>query len=77
MRGIELYRAILDLTAPWTVVKVDLDVKGQQGKAKGTRRFQNNLSGGFKSNARFVPLNADSSRSKIAQRRPASGSPPG
>lgn len=30
MRDIELYRAILGLTAPWTVVSVDLDVKGQQ-----------------------------------------------
>ncbi len=30
MRDIELYRAILGLTPPWTVVRVDLDVKGQQ-----------------------------------------------
>jgi hypothetical protein len=30
MRDIELYRAILSLTAPWTVVSVDLGVKGQQ-----------------------------------------------
>lgn len=30
MRDIELYRAILGLTAPWTVVSVDLGVKGQQ-----------------------------------------------
>ena len=30
MRDIELYRAILGLTPPWTVVNVDLDVKGQQ-----------------------------------------------
>lgn len=30
MRDIELYRAILGLTPPWTVVGVDLDVKGQQ-----------------------------------------------
>lgn len=30
MRDIELYRAILGLTPPWTVVSVDLDVKGQQ-----------------------------------------------
>jgi transposase len=30
MRDIELYRAILGLTAPWTVVSVDLDVKGQR-----------------------------------------------
>jgi len=29
MRDIELYRAILGLTAPWTVGSVDLDVKGQ------------------------------------------------
>jgi len=30
MRDIELYRAILGVTLPWTVVSVDLDVKGQQ-----------------------------------------------
>lgn len=30
MRDVELYRAILSLTPPWTVIKVDLDVKGQQ-----------------------------------------------
>ena len=30
MRDIELYRTILGLTPPWTVVSVDLDVKGQQ-----------------------------------------------
>jgi hypothetical protein len=30
MRDIELYRAILGLTPPWTVVKVDMDVKGQR-----------------------------------------------
>jgi transposase len=30
MRDIELYRAILGLTPPWTVVSVELDVKGQQ-----------------------------------------------
>jgi transposase len=30
MRDIELYRAILGLTPPWTVVDVTLDVKGQQ-----------------------------------------------
>jgi transposase len=30
MRDIELYKAILGLTPPWTVVNVDLDVKGQQ-----------------------------------------------
>lgn len=30
MRDIELYRTILGLQAPWTVVTVDLDVKGQQ-----------------------------------------------
>jgi hypothetical protein len=28
MRGIELYRAILRLTAPSTVAKVDLDAQG-------------------------------------------------
>jgi hypothetical protein len=27
MRGVELYRAILGLTPPWTVVNVNLDVK--------------------------------------------------
>ncbi len=30
MRDVELYRAILGLIPPWTVVNVDLDVKGQQ-----------------------------------------------
>jgi transposase len=30
MRDIELYRAILGLSTPWTVTSVDLDVKGQQ-----------------------------------------------
>jgi transposase len=30
MRDVELYRAILGLSAPWTVASVDLDVKGQQ-----------------------------------------------
>ena len=30
MRDIELYKAILGLTPPWTVVDVKLDVKGQQ-----------------------------------------------
>jgi transposase len=30
MRDVELYRAILGLTAPWTVASVDLDVKGQR-----------------------------------------------
>jgi transposase len=30
LRDIELYRAILGLSAPWTVVRVDLDIKGQQ-----------------------------------------------
>lgn len=30
VRDVELYRAILGLTAPWTVVTVDRDVKGQQ-----------------------------------------------
>jgi hypothetical protein len=30
LRDIELYRAILGLSAPWTVVSVDLDIKGQQ-----------------------------------------------
>jgi transposase len=29
MRDIDLYRAILGLTPPWTVVDVELDVKGQ------------------------------------------------
>ena len=30
MRDVELYRAILGLTPPWTVVSVDLDVHDQQ-----------------------------------------------
>lgn len=30
MRDFELYHAILGLRAPWTVVNVELDVKGQQ-----------------------------------------------
>jgi transposase len=30
MRDVELYRAILGLTPPWTVVSVELDVTGQQ-----------------------------------------------
>ena len=30
MRDVELYKAILGLTPPWTVVSVNLDVKGQQ-----------------------------------------------
>jgi transposase len=30
MRDIELYRALLGLTAPWTVAGVDVDLKGQQ-----------------------------------------------
>ena len=30
MRDSELYKAILGLTPPWTVVRVNLDVKGQQ-----------------------------------------------
>lgn len=30
MRDIELYKAILGLTPPWTVLDVELDVKGQQ-----------------------------------------------
>ncbi len=30
MRDVELCRAILGPTAPWTVVSVDLGVKGQQ-----------------------------------------------
>ena len=30
MRDIELYRALLGLTAPWTVAGVDVDMKGQQ-----------------------------------------------
>ena len=29
MLDIELYQAILGLTLPWTVVSVNLDVKGQ------------------------------------------------
>lgn len=29
MRDTELYRAILGLTAPWTVAGVDGDIKGQ------------------------------------------------
>lgn len=29
MRDVELYRTILGLTPPWTVVEVTLDVKGQ------------------------------------------------
>jgi len=28
MRDVELYRAILGLTPPWTVVSVELDVPG-------------------------------------------------
>jgi transposase len=30
MRDTDLYKAILGLTSPWTVVTVDLDIKGQQ-----------------------------------------------
>ena len=30
MRDIELYKTILGLTPPWTVVRVDLDVKRPQ-----------------------------------------------
>ena len=30
MRDIELYRALLGLTAPWTVVGVDVDMTGQR-----------------------------------------------
>ena len=30
MRDVELYRALLGLTAPWTVAGVDLDMKGQR-----------------------------------------------
>lgn len=30
MRDVELYRAILGPTPPWTVVRVQLDVKGEQ-----------------------------------------------
>lgn len=30
MRDVELYKAILGLTPPWTVVNVDLDIQGQQ-----------------------------------------------
>ena len=30
MRDIELYRALLGLTAPWTVAGVDVDMTGQR-----------------------------------------------
>jgi len=30
MRDVELYRAILGLTTPWTVVNVELDVMGRR-----------------------------------------------
>ncbi len=30
MRDVELYRAILGLTPPWTVVSVELDIPGKQ-----------------------------------------------
>jgi transposase len=30
MRDVELYRALLGLTAPWTVADVDVDMKGQR-----------------------------------------------
>jgi hypothetical protein len=30
MRDIELYRALLGLTAPWTMAGVDVDLKGQR-----------------------------------------------
>ena len=30
MRDIELYRALLGLTAPWTVAGVDVDMAGQR-----------------------------------------------
>ena len=30
MRDVELYRAILGLTAPWTVLSVDLNVQDQR-----------------------------------------------
>ena len=30
MRDVELYRALLGLTAPWTVADVDVDLKGQR-----------------------------------------------
>ncbi len=30
MRDVEPYRALLGLTAPWTVASVDVDMKGQQ-----------------------------------------------
>src|SRR6266852_6592367 len=30
MRDIELYRALLGLTAPWTVAGVDVDLQGQR-----------------------------------------------
>jgi len=30
MRDVELYRALLGLTAPWTVASVDVDLPGQR-----------------------------------------------
>jgi transposase len=30
MRDVELYGALLGLTAPWTVAEVDVDMKGQR-----------------------------------------------
>ena len=30
MRNIELYRALLGMTAPWTVGSVDVDITGQR-----------------------------------------------
>jgi hypothetical protein len=30
MRDVELYRALLGLTAPWTVAGVDVDMPGQR-----------------------------------------------
>src|SRR5574341_2199653 len=35
MRDVELYRAILGLTPPWTVVSVELDVAGQRVVVQG------------------------------------------
>jgi hypothetical protein len=30
VRDVELYRALLGLTAPWTVARVDVDMTGQR-----------------------------------------------
>lgn len=34
MRDIELYRALLGLTAPWTVAGVDVDMTGQRDRTR-------------------------------------------